>query len=112
MDDTTQPIGPPPGSFPPSAQLLVSQASLAARAGGHQDHDPAAVHSDAPAAPAHAHGGAPPAEAAGFRFRDEAGRGGASGSCTCPTRPGAPTGGSSTRHVRRRSSTGPGPATA
>jgi hypothetical protein len=31
MDDTTQPIGPPPGPFPPSAQLLVSQASLAAR---------------------------------------------------------------------------------
>jgi hypothetical protein len=29
MDHTTQPIGPPP--FPPSAQLLVSQASLAAR---------------------------------------------------------------------------------
>jgi hypothetical protein len=29
MDDTTQPIGPPP--FPPSAQLLVSQASLTAR---------------------------------------------------------------------------------
>jgi hypothetical protein len=31
MDDTTQPIGPPPAPFPPSAQLLVSQASLAAR---------------------------------------------------------------------------------
>jgi hypothetical protein len=31
MDDTTQPIGPPPAPFPPSAQLLVPQASLAAR---------------------------------------------------------------------------------
>jgi hypothetical protein len=31
MDDTTQPIGPPPAPFPPSAQLLVSRASLAAR---------------------------------------------------------------------------------
>jgi hypothetical protein len=27
MDDDTQPIGPPPPAFPPSAQLLVSQAS-------------------------------------------------------------------------------------
>jgi hypothetical protein len=31
MDDTTQPIGPLPAPFPPSAQLLVSRASLAAR---------------------------------------------------------------------------------
>ena len=31
MDDTTQPIGPPPAPSPPSAQLLVSQASPAAR---------------------------------------------------------------------------------
>jgi hypothetical protein len=31
MDDTTQPIGPPPAPFPPSARLVVSQASLAGR---------------------------------------------------------------------------------
>ena len=54
------------------------------------------------------------ATAAGFRFRDRTrrARSGASGSSTCPTRPGGPTGACSTRPVRRRSSTGTGRATA